>query len=252
MSIISRTEWGARPWTNQPATVALSERTEYMTHYDGGTHVTRTGLAIPRAIESEHLGNNWSGIGYHFVISQAGEVFEGRGWDLQGAHCPDHNRSAFGVQIAIGGDQEPTKEALAASRALYEEACLRTGRSLNKLGHKDGFATDCPGDKLYAWVQAGMPVSGAPAQPTPPAPAPAQPSAPAWPGRYLSNYTEGSDVRRWQQRMADRRWAITVDGEYGPKSKSICRQFQVEKGLHQDGVVGRETWAATFRTDNVT
>jgi len=169
--IISRAEWGATPWTGPISSVAPSERTEYMTHYDGATPITRTGYDIPRAIESEHLGNGWYGIGYHFVVSQAGEIFEGRGWDLQGSHCPNHNRSAIGVQIAVGGDQTPSDAALTASRALYDYACEKYGRQLAKLGHRDGFATDCPGEKLYGWVRAGMP---APSVPTAPLPSPAR------------------------------------------------------------------------------
>lgn len=155
--IISRATWGARPWNGTPASVPLSRRTEFFVHYDGGAHVTRTGYAIMRAIEAEHLGNGWSGVGYHFVVDQAGNIYEGRGWGLVGAHCPDHNTSGIGVQIAIGGDQEPSAKALAACRALYEEACRKTGRTLAKRGHRDGFATACPGTKLYAWVKAGMP-----------------------------------------------------------------------------------------------
>ncbi|MFD7121894.1 N-acetylmuramoyl-L-alanine amidase, partial [Streptomyces sp. NPDC059922] len=165
VSIISRATWGATPWDNDPsssgpAAVALSARTEFFVHYDGANHITRTGYAIPRAIEAEHFGNGWAGIGYNFVVSQAGEIFEGRGWTRQGAHCPGHNVSGFGVQIAIGGDQEPSVAALAACRALYDEACRKTGRPLAKRGHRDGIATQCPGTKLYAWVQAGMPAKG--------------------------------------------------------------------------------------------
>ncbi|WP_327368716.1 peptidoglycan-binding protein [Streptomyces sp. NBC_01217] len=165
VSIISRAAWGAKPWDNDPqssgpATVALSSRTEFFVHYDGASHITRTGYAIPRAIEAEHLAQGWAGIGYNFVVSQAGEIFEGRGWTRQGAHCPGHNVSGIGVQIAIGGDQEPTTAALAACRALYDEACAKTGRPLAKKGHRDGIATQCPGTKLYAWVQAGMPAKG--------------------------------------------------------------------------------------------
>ncbi|WP_406113938.1 LysM peptidoglycan-binding domain-containing protein [Kitasatospora purpeofusca] len=160
VNIISRSQWGARAWTSAPANVPLSERTEYFIHYDGGTPVSRTGNAIPRAIESEHLGNGWSGIGYHFVVDQAGNIYEGRGWSYQGAHCPNHNRSGIGVQIAIGGDQAPTDAALRSARALYDEACARTGRRLAMRGHRDGFATECPGRRLYAWVQAGMPAPG--------------------------------------------------------------------------------------------
>lgn len=249
MQIISRAEWGATDWTTEPAAVPYSERTEFYIHYDGGTPVTRTGNAVPQQIESEHLGNGWSGIGYHFVVTQVGEVYEGRGWDLQGAHCPGHNRSAFGVQIAIGGDQEPTVEALRAARALYETACGLVGHRLAMHGHRDGFNTECPGEKLYPWVQAGMPypLEGSPA-PEQPREEPAS-AVPAWPGRYLmvqSPMMRGGDVREWQQRMRDRGWRIDVDGWYGPASAAVARAFQAEKGLGVDGVVGPATWAAAW------
>ncbi|NML55202.1 hypothetical protein HHL19_35245 [Streptomyces sp. R302] len=157
VSIISRTTWGATPWKGTPDTVPLTQRTEFYIHYDGAHQITRTGYAVLRAIEAVHLRKGWAGVGYNFVIDQAGTIYEGRGWTLQGAHCPGHNISGIGVQVAIGGDQKPSKAALAACRALYEEANRRTGRTLAKRGHKDGFATACPGEHLYAWVKAGMP-----------------------------------------------------------------------------------------------
>ncbi|AKY03710.1 endolysin [Streptomyces phage Lannister] len=170
VKIISRAQWGAKAWNGTPNSVPLSKRTEFFVHYDGGHPVTRTGNAVPQAIERVHLNQGWSGVGYNFVVDQEGNIYEGRGWNLQGAHCPNHNVSGIGVQIAIGGDQAPSDKALAATRALYDEACRKTGRTLAKKGHKDGFATACPGPKLYAWVKAGMP---APKGSTPaPAPAP--------------------------------------------------------------------------------
>lgn len=166
-TIISRATWGAKAWNGTPATVALSRRTEFFVHYDGGHPITRTGYAIMRVIEAQHIGQGWAGVGYNFVVDQAGNVYEGRGWGLQGAHCPDHNTSGIGVQIAIGGDQEPTAAALASCRALYEEACKKTGKKLAKKGHKDGFATACPGGRLYAWVKAGMPAGAYQPAPAP-------------------------------------------------------------------------------------
>jgi surface antigen len=69
-------------------------------------------------------------------------------------------------------------------------------------------------------------------------------SAPAWPGRYLRQppTMTGPEVRTWQQRMHDRGWQLAVDGAYGPESAMVCRQFQAQKGLEVDGVVGPQTW----------
>lgn len=171
VQIISRAKWGAQPWNGTPAVVPLSKRREFYVHYDGATPITATGHAVPRAIDRQHQAQRWAGIGYNFVVDQAGHVYEGRGWDRQGAHCPGHNVSGIGVQIAVGGDQEPSEAALAACRALYDEACRRTGRFLAMRGHRDGIATLCPGPHLYTWVQAGMP---APDGTTAPHPGPAR------------------------------------------------------------------------------
>ncbi|MFG2986147.1 peptidoglycan-binding protein [Streptomyces sp. NPDC048258] len=160
MNIVSRAEWGAKAWNGTPDYVALSQRSEFFVHHDGEDPITRTGTSVPKAIERTHLNQGWAGIGYNFVVDQDGNIFEGRGWTLQGAHCPNHNISGLGVQVAIGGDQEPSAKALAACRWLYDEACRKTGKTLAKKGHKDGFATECPGELLYAWVQAGMPAEG--------------------------------------------------------------------------------------------
>jgi peptidoglycan hydrolase-like protein with peptidoglycan-binding domain len=74
--------------------------------------------------------------------------------------------------------------------------------------------------------------------------------APPWPGEYLrvqSPMLHDDHVRTWQQRMHDRGWSITVDGWYGDTSASICRQFQQQKGLPVDGIVGPQTWAAAWK-----
>jgi N-acetyl-anhydromuramyl-L-alanine amidase AmpD len=58
--------------------------------------------------------------------------------------------------------------------------------------------------------------------------------------------SHGDAVTQWQRQMRRRGWAIEVDGAYGEQSATIAATFQHEKGLHVDGKVGRETWAATW------
>jgi hypothetical protein len=62
---------------------------------------------------------------------------------------------------------------------------------------------------------------------------------------YGSNYM-CPDVRTWQEQMDNRGWGIAIDGIYGGDSEQVCCQFQSEKGLGVDGIVGPDTWNATW------
>ncbi len=79
--------------------------------------------------------------------------------------------------------------------------------------------------------------------PTPPAHAP-----PPFPGRNLQQppIMSGNNVRTWQAQMARRGWPLTVDGQYGPASEAACQKFQAQVKLPVDGVVGPQTWTATW------
>jgi Putative peptidoglycan binding domain/N-acetylmuramoyl-L-alanine amidase len=135
------------------------------------------------------------------------------------------------------------------------------------LGSWGGGHTD-PGPN-FPWSQViAMATGQAPAPaPSPPSPAPAPTPggpAPAFPypsSDYLgppssdphchSGYYGGADqtnVATWQRQMLARGWSGigAADGMYGPASQSVCRQFQQEKGLGADGLVGPQTWAATW------
>jgi hypothetical protein len=113
------------------------------------------------------------------------------------------------------------------------------------LGSWGGSHHDCgsgfPMDEVLA--MAGGKPGPAPAPSPPPAPSGA---APPFPGTMLRNFTSGHGTRQWQQQMANRGWHIGVDDQYGGQSEGVCRQFQTEKGLGVDGIVGPQTWAATW------
>ena len=63
-------------------------------------------------------------------------------------------------------------------------------------------------------------------------------------------HSHREDLKRWQQRMKDRGWTITVDGLYGPKgattpqgeTAAVAKAFQQEKGYTVDGLIGPQTW----------
>lgn len=253
VSIISRAAWGAKPWNGNPATIPLSSRTEFFVHYDGADEIHRTGYAIPRAIETAHLKQTWAGIGYNFVVDQAGNIYEGRGWTLQGAHCPGHNVSGLSVQIAIGGDQQPSDAALAAARALYDEACRRTGRTLAKRGHRDGIATLCPGGRLYAWVQAGMP---APEQDDDQAQAPKPTYTPPPFPTGLAPGKAKPSARTLQKALKAGKFmsATVIEADnYGPRTQASVIAFHNKYpqyravGVTHDPAIGPKGWAALHR-----
>jgi hypothetical protein len=83
-----------------------------------------------------------------------------------------------------------------------------------------------------------------------PAPAPAPvPTAPPFPGRLMhaaSPMMHGDDVRQVQARLRERGWTISVDGWFGPQTDRVVRQFQADKRLAVDGIVGPVTWSTLW------
>lgn len=61
-------------------------------------------------------------------------------------------------------------------------------------------------------------------------------------------YSHRANLRRWQQRMRDRGWRLDADGLYGPATARVARQFQAEKGLPADSLIGAATWRAAFES----
>jgi hypothetical protein len=109
-------------------------------------------------------------------------------------------------------------------------------------GNHSDVGNGFPFDAMIA--QAG----GQPAPPTSTTPPPdySTGNAPPWPGVMLANFISHPVAATWQTQMVARGWSLAVDGMYGNESERVCRQFQGEKGLSVDGIVGPDTWAATW------
>lgn len=82
------------------------------------------------------------------------------------------------------------------------------------------------------------------AAPSPPPPA----DHPGWPGRSFQQGDSVHDIGVWQAQMRHRGWAIEPDGSFGPQTHVVVVQFQEEKGLEVDGVIGPKTWDAAWIT----
>lgn len=265
MHFVTRKEWGARaprgPHTRLPTARGVK------VHYEGST--VPTGLLTDhtkcvttvRQIQAFHMdANGWNDIAYNLLVCCHGYVFEGRGARiLSAANGPGLNSGHYAVCALLGvkGLTSPTPEMLHG--ILDAIAYLRARGAGHEIkGHRDGYATSCPGPVLYAWIRKGCPAPAGGRDDTPttpitkPLPKPGGVVAPKWPGRYLTyrpgrGLLTGNDVQQFQARMKALGYQLVPDGAYGPVSANVTKQFQRDRRLDVDGTVGPDTWAAAFK-----
>jgi hypothetical protein len=115
------------------------------------TAVTSMPFADMRAIESIGM-QRFGQFPYSYCIHpQDGQILEGCGL-LRGAHTAGRNSTSFGI-CWIGNYEEraPKVQQLDATRALIDrltrDGHLAPGAAI--LGHRDVYATACPGRRLY-------------------------------------------------------------------------------------------------------
>ncbi|MFI6447232.1 peptidoglycan recognition family protein [Kitasatospora sp. NPDC050543] len=143
--------------------------------------------ATVRAIYEYHaITMDWGDIGYHFLIDEAGRVYEGRWSDTDGIpahdatgkvvtafHTAGFNSGNLGIAL-LGTlvDQQPTEKARKSLTALLAgltrwhgldpQAHVTFVNPVNGVtkavemisGHRDWLATDCPGGTMYASLPA--------------------------------------------------------------------------------------------------
>ena len=116
-------------------------------------HHAEASCASVEDINRWHLGNGWTGIGYHYYIRKDGSVYRGRPEWAIGAHAVGHNDRSIGI-CCEGAYMTETMPAaqLAALRALLREVMGRYPAAALRR-HKDVGSTDCPGDR-FPWAEA--------------------------------------------------------------------------------------------------
>lgn len=162
IGVISRGSWGARRTrcTSQNAT-----KTRIAVHHTV-TAPTLNGnyAARVRQIQAFHMdGRGWCDVGYHFLVTLDGRVWEGRPVHLLGSHVGNHNSGNVGVSFVgcfqpgacngIASASAPEK-MIAGGAKVIERIAKRYGikRDAARVkGHRDhsGASTACPGDNVH-------------------------------------------------------------------------------------------------------
>ncbi|MGW9825054.1 peptidoglycan hydrolase-like protein with peptidoglycan-binding domain [Brevibacterium pityocampae] len=186
-------------------------------------------------------GRGWADLGYNYIVTQAGRVYEGRGMRV-GAHTAGHNSSTLGILFMVGDNEDLTPDAIKAGSELI--AWLRNkGVGKGLWGHQQmsGASTRCPGPFIMKRIRNGDLAAGrGGSTSTTPAKRYGNPDATHPVGsRTMGLYDAGSDVAWLQQRLG-----VTVDRYFGPDVDAAVRAFQRANGLTVDGLVGPKTLAA--------
>ena len=169
VAVIARKQWGGPTNFNRAdgagpgaRTIPASRRRGVCIHWDGANAVLNYPYnKVMAKLQAQHAtveGGSWGGIGYNYVVTGDGRVWEGRGKTLSAVAHPLHNDDWYHVQIHVGKkDPGPTPAQLASTRALALDLDQYVGRKLGRYVHSDGWATECPGPQITRWVRAGMP-----------------------------------------------------------------------------------------------
>ncbi|XP_011314862.1 peptidoglycan recognition protein [Fopius arisanus] len=111
-----------------------------------------------RNIQDYHMDElNWQDIGFSFFIGGDGNVYEGVGWNKEGAHTYGYNKKSVGIAF-IGSYQreEPSQKMVDAAHKLI--ACgkeqLMVRPDVKVLGASQVTGTVSPGKKLYEKIQS--------------------------------------------------------------------------------------------------
>ncbi|WP_055535750.1 N-acetylmuramoyl-L-alanine amidase [Streptomyces graminilatus] len=178
--IVTRRGWGADETLRERGFVYTKKVKVAFVHHtaSGNKYWCSDAPALIRGIYRYHvLSSGWRDIGYNFLVDRCGNIYEGRAGGMtkavRGAHTLGFNTDSMGIAVlGTFGSSKPSKSAVGAIARLTAwklglygvnpngKAYLKSGGGnlypkgmnvrLNAIsGHRDGFATECPGRLLY-------------------------------------------------------------------------------------------------------
>ncbi|XP_037025988.1 peptidoglycan-recognition protein LB [Bradysia coprophila] len=154
LAVVTRSEWGANPsklveCTNGSAPHVLIHHSYIPAHCNNTDDCKRAMRSMQNFHQNER---GWNDIGYNFAIGGDGQIYEGRGFSVIGAHAPKYNVKSVGIcLIGDWSDELPPSHMIENVHRLIEFG-VSTGKiqeNYTLLGHRQVRNTQCPGDKLF-------------------------------------------------------------------------------------------------------
>lgn len=257
MQIVKRSEFG---WGSTGASYAKPTR-GLVIHYDSvdqglDRKPHSACIAYWKRTRDFHRGpaRQWVDIGYSFGACPHGQLFEGRGLNRAQAAQPSGNTTYYSVTLMSGPDEDPTPAQINAVRELRAWLMDKGVGPLVK-GHRDFYATSCPGDRLYRLVKDGTftkPPSGKPADDS-------------WTETLVKDLPllrpgdDNYDVKTVRGCLNARGYlpeavyaTVGLDAwldrtKYDEELVGLVKGFQKLRKLDVDGLCGPQTWRALLR-----
>ncbi|MQS02433.1 peptidoglycan recognition protein family protein [Streptomyces alkaliterrae] len=177
--IVTRAGWKANEsWRERQFLYTNTVKAAFVHHTAMSNNYTcAQAPSVIRSIYQYHTQTlGWRDIGYNFLVDKCGTIYEGRAGGVakpvQGAHTYGFNTNTTGIAVLGSfGATVPSREAvegvakligwklglhginpvgsvtLTSGGGKYPAGTAVTMRAVS--GHRDGFATECPGAQLY-------------------------------------------------------------------------------------------------------
>jgi len=155
---VTRDEWVAQPPKTKLDPLNLPVSRVILAHTaTERCEVQSTCVFRVRYIQSFHMDSKkWDDIAYNFLIGEDGMVYDGRGWDSQGAHTKGYNVDSIGIAfIGTFNDIVPVNKSINVYNLLIEEG-IRLGKikkDYKLYGTRQLNGSQSPGDKFYEVIK---------------------------------------------------------------------------------------------------
>jgi N-acetylmuramoyl-L-alanine amidase len=161
------TQTGGCAPVSSPVSTAVSH---LIVHHSAGANTAASWSAVVNTIWDYHVNTNgWSDVGYNWLIAPNGKLYQGRADNMTGAHFCGQNSNTMGVcMLGTYTDTTITAAARETLVGLLAWKCNQrnidptkitmhggSGLNLDNIsGHKDGCATECPGETFHTTFPA--------------------------------------------------------------------------------------------------